>query len=238
MDTGFTATDRVGQIVKSRPSTSRVFESYRIDYCCGGKRTLQDVCDERGVQVDAVLRDLAATKVEAHDDADVRSMTLTELVDHIEVTHHQYLKKELPRLAAMVEKVARVHGDRDVRLAMLKRHYDGMSAELLSHMQKEEQILFPLIRQMDQHGILPANADFSISMPIAVMESEHETAGRTLSLLHDLMDGYQPPSWACNTYRAMMDGLAELEHDMFQHVHKENNVLFPQSIERDAATRS
>jgi regulator of cell morphogenesis and NO signaling len=75
-------------------------------------------------------------------------------------------------------------------------------------------------------------------MPIAVMESEHETAGRTLSLLHDLMDGYQPPSWACNTYRAMMDGLAELEHDMFQHVHKENNVLFPQSIERDAATRS
>jgi regulator of cell morphogenesis and NO signaling len=161
-------------------------------------------------------------------------MTLTELADHIEATHHAYLKEELPRLDSMTEKVARVHGEHEPRLAQTRQAFLALKAELEPHMMKEERILFPIIRQLEQaDGPLQFHCG-SVANPIRQMEHEHDQAGNALAILSESTDRYTPPDWACNTYRAMLDSLARLESDMHQHVHKENNVLFPKAIRMEA----
>lgn len=227
----------VGDFVRERPSRARVFETLHIDYCCGGKISLARACEKRGINVADVL-----TQIEADDaasattefvDADV--MSLTDLADHIEQTHHAYLKKELPRLDFMTEKVSRVHGDKEPRLATVREAFVALKNELEPHMMKEERVLFPIIRQMEASV---ARAEFhcgSVANPIRQMEHEHDQAGDALAILRRATDGYTPPEWACNTYRAMLDSLEQLEADMHQHIHKENNVLFPKAIERQQA---
>jgi len=130
---------------------------------------------------------------------------------------------------------ARVHGEEDERLASLPGIYDAMQAELADHMLKEEQILFPAIRTLEESEG-PGEAGFaSIGQPIQVMMAEHDSTGRALETLRRLTDGFTPPDWACNTYRAMLDGLRELEADLHQHIHEENNILFPRALEKERA---
>lgn len=160
-------------------------------------------------------------------------MMLTELADHIEQTHHAYLRKELPRLEWMTEKVARVHGDKEPRLMKSREAFVALKAELEPHMMKEERILFPLIRQLEASADRSEFHCGSVADPIRQMEHEHNQAGDALAILNESTDGYTPPEWACNTYRAMLDSLAQLERDMHQHIHKENNVLFPKTLERE-----
>jgi regulator of cell morphogenesis and NO signaling len=136
----------------------------------------------------------------------------------------------LPRLEALVTKVARVHGDKEPRLAQVQDLFLGLSAELAAHLMKEEQVLFPMIRQLEASGTLSQLHCGRVANPIHRMEFEHDEAGATLAQLRQLTDDYTPPEWACNTYRALFDALAYFEQDMHQHVHKENNVLFPQVI--------
>jgi len=159
---------------------------------------------------------------------------LTELADHIEQVHHTYLKAELPRLDAMTEKVLEVHGESDPRLADVRRAFVGLHQELSSHLMKEEQILFPMIRQLESSSHVPAFHCGSVANPIRQMEYEHDSAGKALAVMRASTDDYRPPEWACNTYRAMLDGLKQLEWDLHQHIHKENNVLFPKAIRREA----
>ncbi len=227
--------DTVGAIVARRPALSRVFEQEGIDYCCGGKKALDEVCREKGVDPAGLLAKLEASASALTDEpvVDAAAMSLAELADHIEETHHAYLRRELPRLDAMTEKVASVHGEKDARLAEIRRTFLTLSDELTSHMMKEEQILFPMIRRLDASKTAPAFHCGSLANPIAQMEHEHDEAGSALERLRTLTDGYTPPEWACNTYRAMLDGLAHLERDMHQHVHKENNVLFPRALVRE-----
>jgi len=223
----------VGELVTGNPARSRVFEALGIDYCCGGKRPLQEVCDAKGLDITEVRARLEA--VEADPDAvHVEAMGLGELADHIESTHHAYLREELPRLMKMTRRVAKVHGESDARLGELERVFAGFEDELYEHMMKEEQILFPAIRQMEVSNALPQLPFGSIANPIRAMEAEHDNAGSALEQLSALTDGYTPPDWACNTYRALLDGLHELEQDMHQHVHSENNVLFPRAIELES----
>ena len=158
-------------------------------------------------------------------------MTLTDLANHIEETHHAYLRAEFPRLDMMTEKVAAVHGDHNESLHAVRQTFLALVAELQSHMMKEEQILFPMVRQIDSDEPTPASHCGTIANPIRQMEAEHDIAGSALETLNGLTNGYTPPEWACNTYRAMLDALAHLESDMHQHIHKENNVLFPRAIE-------
>ncbi|QDV86197.1 hemerythrin domain-containing protein [Stieleria magnilauensis] len=158
-------------------------------------------------------------------------MSLTELADHIETTHHAYLREELPRLDFMTEKVARVHGDKEPRLLKTREAVVALKAELEPHMMKEEKILFPMVRQLEAATERPESHCGSVGNPIRQMEHEHDQAGNALAILNDSTDGYTPPEWACNTYRAMLDSLAQLERDMHQHIHKENNVLFPKAIQ-------
>ena len=226
----------VGELVSERPGRSRVFEEYGIDYCCGGKKLLPEACAKKGVDIDELMRELAKADAAVQEDAiDYSVMALDELADHIVTTHHAYMAKELPRLKAMSAKVAKVHGDSDARLGELAQVVHALSTELQSHMMKEEKVLFPIIRQLTHADTLPRMHCGKLANPIRVMEAEHDSAGGALESTRELTDGYVPPEWACNTYRALLDGLHELELDLHQHIHKENNILFPRALEREAA---
>lgn len=163
--------------------------------------------------------------------ADVAAMSMTELADHIEQTHHVYLRSELPRLDKLTEEMASVHGKMDSRISLIRETIRILVSELSSHMMKEEQILFPMVRQLDASETTPAFHCGSLANPIQQMELEHTQAGVMLAKLNDLTDSYSAPEWACDTYRAMLDALARFERDMHQHIHKENNVLFPRALE-------
>jgi regulator of cell morphogenesis and NO signaling len=228
----FQVQDTVGEVVARRPSLSRVFEEAGIDYCCGGKKTLQHVCGEKGFDPESFLATLEQSASEATTETfvDAAAMSLTELADHIEQTHHAYLRREFRRLDGLTEKVASVHGQHDSRLHRVRETCLALADELCSHMMKEEQILFPLIRRLEATGTPLASHCGSIANPIRQMESEHRDAGAALQSLRELTDDYTPPDWACNTYRALLDALAWFEHDMHQHIHKEDNVLFPRAI--------
>jgi regulator of cell morphogenesis and NO signaling len=164
---------------------------------------------------------------------DVAAMSLTELADHIEQTHHAYLHSELPRLDEMTEKVASVHGERDPRLHQIRQIFLALAAEMSGHMMKEERILFPMVRQLDASETTPTFHCGSLANPIRQMESEHTQAESALDDLRELADGYAPPDWACNTYRAMLDALARFDHDLQLHMRKEGEVLFPRALEME-----
>lgn len=231
----FQITDTVGSIVARRPALSRAFEEAGIDYCCGGKITLAAACQKKGIDPHEFLAALKGFEAAegSEETVDPSAMRLAELADHIERVHHAYLKAELPRLDAMTRKVAAVHGGDNPRLHEVRDTFVALNEEMSSHMSKEEEVLFPLVRQLEAGGTAGSCQCGSIAQPIQRMELEHNEAGEALARLRDLTDGFTPPDWACNTYRAMLDGLAHLEHDMHQHVHKENNVLFPRAIDME-----
>lgn len=227
----------VGQLVAERPSRARVFERFGIDFCCGGKIPLSDACTERKLDTErilAALREADSSEADT-DEPDWTRATLSALIAHILQKHHAYLRNELPRLAKMVAKVHDVHGERHPELAEVRQTYDGLHAELASHMMKEEQILFPLIEAMESSQSLEASHCGSVNNPISMMEHEHDSAGAALARLRSLTGDFTPPEDACNTYRVLLDGLAELEADLHRHIHKENNILFPRASELEAA---
>jgi regulator of cell morphogenesis and NO signaling len=227
----------VGELVRERPARARVFEQLQIDYCCGGAESLANACSKRGLEPQWVLDRIQQSDTQAapagDNLVDAGSMSLTALADHIEQVHHAYLKAELPRLDAMTKKVLEVHGETNPRLADARQAFTELHQELSSHLMKEEQILFPMIRQLESATHVPDFHCGSVAHPIRQMEYEHDSAGNALQVMRVATDGYQPPEWACNTYRAMLDGLKQLEWDLHQHIHKENNVLFPKAIRRE-----
>ena len=221
----------LGEIVAARPAMARVFERLQLDYCCGGRQTLAQACARTGLDPQTLLAALAAAGEAPAPEVDAAGMTLTELADHIEQTHHVYVKSELPRLVEMAERVARKHAWRDARLTEVWQTVGALADEMLSHMQKEEGILFPFVRQIDA-GTGDGFHCGSIANPIRQMEAEHESAGKATARLRELTNGFLPDTEACNTHRALLAGLLEFESDLHRHVHKENNILFPRTIER------
>lgn len=228
--------DTVGEVVARRPALSHAFEAAGVDYCCGGKRSLEEACREKGLDPSAFVAHLEEAAAAGQGDpvVDAAAMSLTELADHIERTHHDWLREELPRLDALTKKVASVHGAEDPRLQEVRETFLTLAAEMTSHMMKEEQVLFPFIRRLEVSETLPAFHCGPIANPIRQMGLEHQDAGAALERMRTLTDGYSPPEWACNTYRVMLDALEHLERDMHQHVHKEDNVLFPRAARREA----
>lgn len=214
----------VGEIVAERPSQSRVFQSYGIDFCCQGGRTLREACDKKGIAAESVVEQLEAElRDKAAPELNPATFPPGQLVDHIVDKHHHYLRVELPRLHAMAARVAQVHGGHTPSLVEVHKVFSGMAAELAEHLMKEEQVLFPAIKAMIRGGSAPMPLDG----PIACMLHEHDDAGAALARLRELTDGFTPPPEACNTYRALFAGLAELEEDLHIHIHLENSVLFP-----------
>lgn len=221
----------VGEIVRAVPARSRLFENLGIDYCCGGKKLLAEVCKTKGLDPETVVAMLGALDAEASEPAaNPDSMSPSELCDHIERVHHGYLDKELPRLDFMTRKVAAVHGDHEPRLLEVRRVFEQFSAEIVPHTKEENEKIFPAIRRLDSVNGEKAEAAAGLKVSIEKLEAEHDKAGGALEQFRALTDGYNPPEWACNTFRALYDGLAELERNMHQHVHKENNVLFPKAL--------
>ena len=214
---------KVGQLAAEHPLATRVFARHGIDYCCGGGRALGKVCAEKGLDTDALLDEIRK-ELETPGVSETRwdEAPLGDLIDHILATYHESLREELPRLESMARKVLKVHGDKDPeRFNELLTVYLGLKAELESHMMKEEQILFPMIR---------AGQGAMADGPVSVMEHEHESAATALRRLRELTNDYEVPAEACNTWRALWHGLSALEESLHRHIHLENNILFPRSL--------
>jgi len=214
---------KVGKLAARHPLATRVFARHGIDFCCGGGRPLGEVCREKGVDTDTVLQEIRK-ELRTTDDGEARwdEAPLGELIDHIVVTYHLPLAEELPRLQEMAEKVAQVHGEKDPeRLPELLTVFTALKNELEEHMAEEEKVLFPMIRN-------GAGAD--ATDPVSTLEHEHEAAGEALRRLRSLTDDYETPAGACNTWRALWHGLAALESSLHQHIHLENNILFPRAL--------
>lgn len=223
----------VGDWVTQKPGTARIFESFGVDYCCGGKKTLQQACQEQQLDAGQVLEQLLAVQPGGGEVRNWGEAPLAELCDHIEQTHHVFLKTELPRLTAIIAKVAQVHGAGHPELASLPAVFADLRADLEPHMFKEEQILFPAIRSLESQTDAPQFPMGQLAHPVRVMEQEHDYAGECLTKIRRLTDDYRVPADACNTYRVMLESLRELEADMHRHVHKENNILFPRALEAE-----
>jgi regulator of cell morphogenesis and NO signaling len=215
----------VAEIAAGSLEAVRVFERLGIDYCCGGKRPLEDVCREKGYEPAQVQEQLdAAMNAPAETERDWNTAPLAELIGHIVSRHHEYLKRELGPLEARVEKVHGVYNQRyGPTLLGLPEVFAGLRSELELHLQKEERILFPAITGECIHGC-------GVAAPISVMEAEHESAGAALARIREITGNYSIPEYACVTYRSMIAGLKELEQDLHMHIHLENNILFPRAL--------
>ena len=225
----------VSDLVVERPSRSRVFEGLGIDYCCGGGVPLAEACAGAGLDPDEVIAELERREAgQDGDESGLASMGMGELVDHIVLTHHAYLKEELPRLSFMVDKAANAHGGAHPELVELRGVFEGLRAELEEHTAKEERVLFPVCKELEGAQTMPAVPFGTVENPIAAMMREHLDAGEGLGKIRELTRGYAVPEDACNTYRAMLDGLSELERDTHYHVFKENSVLFPKAAAAEA----
>lgn len=222
----------LGALVAAQPGLARVFERLDLDYCCGGKQTLAAACARHRLDVAAtiaLLDSAGAAQAAGPAEVDVAAMGLAELADHIVSTHHAYLKTELPRLVEMADRVGHKHAWRDARLPEMAATVRELAAEMLSHMQKEELVLFPAVRDIEA-GAATGLCGGNLAAPISQMEAEHEAAGNLTAKLRQLTDGFIPNTEACNTHRALLAGLAEFESDLHRHVHKENNILFPRAL--------
>jgi regulator of cell morphogenesis and NO signaling len=216
----------VADIASAIPSSVRVFQQHGIDFCCGGKTPLAVACDARGLSFAALSQAIEqSATTPAPDVRDWRNESLDALIWHIVRTYHDPLRKELPRLAALSSKAAEVHGAKGAFLRRVAAIVAELSDELTSHMQKEEMILFPAIRALEE-----GRSTLPLAAPIAVMEHEHDGAGLFLDELRRITGGYELPPWACATIEALYHGLSELESAMHVHVHLENNVLFPRAL--------
>lgn len=236
-----TSTQSIREIVSTQPSAAQIFLRFDIDLCSHADDSLNQACAELQLSVDQVLEKLAdaeATSIGAAP-ADPASLPVGRLIQHIVRVHHQRVRQELPGLAEMAHKLAAKRGSRAPELKSVEALAEELRADLLSHIQTEEQVLFPFISEMDQNstvGTPPAHAYFgSVARPISMMMLEHESAGRTMAELRRLTRGFEPPAWACATHIALFGGLRAFELDLEQHVHLENDVLFPRAIEMEAA---
>lgn len=214
----------VGELVAVHPMLSRVFQRHGIDFCCQGGRTLAAACDSKGIACESIVAEIEQEMMEssATELPNPAGLPPAELADYIVAKHHHFLKNEMPRLHAMSERVARVHGGHTPSLIEVFDVFTGLKNELDSHMMKEEMVLFPAVRTLAEGGhAMPLDG------PIACMIHEHDVAGAALTKLRELTNAFTPPPEACNTYRALFAGLAELESDLNTHIHLENSVLFP-----------
>jgi regulator of cell morphogenesis and NO signaling len=233
----------VREIAIQNPAAVRIFESLGIDYCCGGRRPLEEACQLANVPLQEALDRLAALNPDASspEEKSWANAPLRDLIDHICARHHTFVRQEGPRLEALLEKVVNRHGASHPELLSIRDLFVALHQELVTHMFKEEHILFPFLRKMEVASAngesLPAACFDSVGTPISRMLADHDDAGELLSRIRTLSSNYQAPDGACPSYLGLYHGLHEFERDLHMHVHLENNILFPRAIELDAAMR-
>lgn len=215
------ATTTLAELAVNHPAAARVFYRHRLDFCCGGRRPLAEVCRERHLDADAILKAIAEEDPLPADSARWGLAPIPALIDHILRTYHARLRQQLPALVAMAQKVEKRHGDKPECPQGLAAHLEAMHASVLDHLAKEEEILFPLIL---------AGQGARAAAPVHVMEVEHTQHGEGLQALRRLTDDLTPPPNACPTWRALYLGLQQLEQELMEHIHLENNVLFRRAL--------
>lgn len=225
----------VGEIVARDFRSASVFEQFGIDFCCGGRQSVAEACRAAKVDATVVGQALAALPpVAGSGNEDVTAWPLDRLADYIVKTHHAYVRAALPVIAAHLTKLVAVHGARHPELESVVRAFDDLSRDLLQHMLKEERVLFPYLRRLSAADGRPLTNPFgSVRNPIQMMAREHQQAGDEMRLIREITNGYTMPADGCATYRVTLAALALFERDLHQHVHLENNVLFPKAIERE-----
>ena len=227
----------VREVALQMPESTRLFEKLKIDYCCGGNRPLTEACALAGIDVDDVLDMLAeVTEATAEDKGslDFQNASLPELITHILGTHHVFTKSEMDRLQLLADKVLAAHGGNHPELIHLDELFTRLCADLKPHMFKEEQILFPYIVAMaepaEQNRAVALAPFGTVNNPIRMMMMEHDTAGQILRELRALTSDYKVPADACVSYQTLYQALENFEKDLHQHIHLENNILFPKAL--------
>jgi regulator of cell morphogenesis and NO signaling len=234
------ATKTVREIALEQPSSIRVFEHYGIDYCCGGRKPLGEACTAGKLEVNTVIATLeAAAKIPAPISRDWSQTSLESLSGHIVATHHAYVKRELPRLAELALKVVARHGATRAELRIIQATLVRLDEELSQHLAKEEAILFPYVVSLERAAAdgstKPQGCFGTVANPIAMMAREHDAAGALIAEIRRLSHNFVAPADACPTYHAFYDGLKDFEQDLHQHIHLENNILFPRAIDMEGS---
>lgn len=232
----------VRDVALELPQATRVFEKLKIDYCCGGDRPLGEACATAGVKVENLERMLAEAgqaEVQGNDSLDFQKATLSELVGHILDKHHVYTKEEMARLEPLIDKVIAAHGENHPELRKLGELFQELCADLKPHMFREEQILFPYIVEMEMSALQNRPAPFApfgtVSNPIRMMMMEHDAVGDLLRELRAISSSYTVPADGCIGYQTLYQALEAFEGDLHQHIHLENNILFPRAIELEGS---
>lgn len=228
--------ETIAELVLQDYRKADVFKKFGIDFCCGGKKTLAKVCLDKGIDLTKLKEELYHLDAQpSAPSQDFSRWDLDFFVDYIINTHHKYVKQNIPTLLEYTQKVARVHGDHHPEVIEIANNFMSIVDELQEHMMKEERILFPYIKMMYQaqveHESISVPPFGSIENPINMMEMEHEGVGELMEKIKILSSQYTPPAYACNTYRVSYAKLKEFEDDLHQHIHLENNILFPRAIE-------
>jgi len=237
-----TAAKTVREIVIENPSSTRVFEQLGIDYCCGGGKSLEQACLNANLDIDRVVDSLEKSQALPSSQAarDWQKESLAALIAHIENSHHKYTREELTRLALLFDKVCAVHGKKHPELSRIREAFEDLYQELVGHMMKEEMVLFPCIKRMEAATMANgqvAHALFgSLQHPIAMMEHEHDSAGGALRVMRDASNGFVAPVDACISFQTLYHTLAGFEADLHQHIHLENNILFPRAMAMESAS--
>lgn len=230
----------VRELALENPAATRVFEKLGIDYCCGGNKSLEQACRAANLPLDKVLDSLESATQSAQPVQKIHkwpSEMLAELAAHISNTHHKYTREEIARLGPLFNKVCSVHGKNHPELLQVRATFEGLAQELTMHMMKEESVLFPYIVRMEEsviqkEPVLPPPFG-SVQHPVSMMQHEHDSAGNALRAMRQGSAGYTSPGDACVSYQTLYKALAEFETDLHQHIHLENNILFPRAIEME-----
>ncbi|MCB0539392.1 MAG: iron-sulfur cluster repair di-iron protein [Bacteroidetes bacterium] len=224
----------VGDVVASDYRTASVFKNHKIDFCCKGNRTIEEVCQKAQLETERLIEELTqSTEKSNNATTDFASWDSDLLADYIEKKHHRYVEQKIPELKAYLNKIVKVHGQRHPELIEIEALFTASAQELLQHMKKEEKILFPFVRAMGRCEQLNRPHFGTMQNPIRMMMHEHDNEGERFRKIAALSDNYTPPADACTTYKVAFAMLKEFEEDLHLHIHLENNILFPRAIEAE-----
>lgn len=230
-----TKTEHIGNIVAQDFRTAAIFKKHGIDFCCKGGRTIEQACENKNVSPETIYLEIENLPTNDDNTVDFNSWSLDLLADYVEKIHHHYIEEKTPILQAFLDKLCKVHGGRNPELFEIRELFDESAKDLAAHLKKEELILFPFIKQMvnaQKNGTPLRQASFgTVENPVNMMKHEHTVEGERLRRIGELSNEYNPPADACNTYRVTYAMLQEFENDLHKHIHLENNILFPKSIE-------
>lgn len=235
----FSSGTKMKDIALSNPGARQVLEDAGLDYCCGGGKSLHEACVHANVSSEEILSRLReSAKNTGPDDLNWMAAPLFELTQHIREKHHRYVREAIPRTQALSDKVATKHGQNHAELVNIGKLFAEVGREMIMHMQKEEQILFPYIDALQQavneHASVEPPFFQTVKNPIHAMMQEHDAAGDLVRQIRVLSSGYTPPGDACTSFKALYEALGEFEADLHKHVHLENNILFPRAVELEA----